>query len=171
MIAGGAAAFAMVLVGIQTWRLGNSQEEIGELKAKIFHQVAQTQQAVGVNVTLNTQLDGLATRIADMVEARRLEREEQDRVLAARDEDLAAAVDEARRLEGERDVIFRSTLSCAELGSTRVDLACPAIADQLRQRTHGGSGDRDPDSGSPGGSGTTRASSTHESDLVPAAAG
>ena len=152
LIAGGVAAGAIVLLGLQTMRLGNAQEAIGALEVKVSFQVAQTEEAVGVNVKLNGNIDELAGKIAAMIEGRRLEREERDRLLAVRDEDLAAAREAARRLEGERDALFRDDLGCAEMGAIRVDLSCGLIAVQLRERSNRGSGDGGTDGGGPGGS-------------------
>ena len=152
LIAGAVAAAAFVLVGVQTFRLGNAQEAIGALEVKVSFQVAQTEEAVGVNVKLNGNIDELAGKIAAMIEGRRLEREERDRLLAVRDEDLAAAREAARRLEGERDALFRDDLGCAEMGAIRIDAVCPLIAIQLRQRADQGSGDGGTDGGGPGGS-------------------
>lgn len=135
MITGGAAVLFAVLAAVQTARLGSAQEEIGELSAKMNIQVAETRQAVGVTETLNTSIDTLTERIAVMVEGRRLEREANDRLLAARDNDIATANALARRLEGERDEIFRQDFGCNEMGSIRIDSVCPAIGDQLRKLT------------------------------------
>lgn len=170
MIAGGVAALFAVIGGLQTWRLGNAQEEVGELRAKMEVQIAETRQAVDVNTALNTNIDELATKIAAMVEGRRLEREEQDRVLAARDEDIAAATAIARRLEGERDEIFRRDLGCAEMGDIRVDLVCPAIAEQLRELSGRGTrSSRDPDSGGASGGGEAPASTVHPPPILSSA--
>lgn len=152
IIAGLAALAFMALAGVQTSRLASAQEENGELRAKLEVQATETRQAVNANASLNVEIDTLAGRIADLVEARRLEREEHDRVLAAREEDLADALAQARRLEGERDEIFRNDAQCEQLGSTRIDTVCPAIAEQLRgltaRRARGGDSE---DGGGAGG--------------------
>jgi len=144
-------AIVVALLGLQTWRLSNAHEELGAVEAKFEVQIVETQQAVAANKLNNSQIDKLATQIVDMVESRRLEGEERDRVIAANNEDLVAARAVARRLEGERDDIFRGDLGCAAMGAIRVDTACPLIAIQLRERTSRARSDRDADSGSAGG--------------------
>lgn len=150
LIAGGVALGAFALVGLQTWRLGNAHEELGAVTAVLEVQKEETQQAVNVNVANNLQIDQLVASISDMLEDRRLDELERDRVLAVRDEDLATARSLARRLEGERDAIFRDDMDCAAMGAIRVDATCPLIAHQLRERTGGPRGDRSADGGGPG---------------------
>jgi hypothetical protein len=150
LIAGGIALGAFALVGLQTWRLGNAHEELGAVQAVLEVQKEETQQAVDVNVKNNTEIDQLVVRIAEMLEVRRLETIERDRVLAVRDEDLAAARSLARRLEGERDAIFRDDMDCAAMGGIRIDAACPLIAHQLRERTGRSRSEGSADGGGPG---------------------
>lgn len=135
LIAGGVALGAFALVGLQTWRLGNAHEDLGEVKAVLNVQKAETQQAIDVNDKNNLRVDELVLQISDMLETRRLDEIERDRVLAVVDEDLEAARSLARRLEGERDAIFRDDMDCAAMGSIRIDNVCPLIAVSLRERT------------------------------------
>lgn len=172
MIMGGAAAGMALIAGLQTWRLAGAQEEIGTLKASVVFQVQQTEEAVGVNERLNGSVDELAGKIAGMIEARRIEREERDELLAARDVDIAAARDAARRLQGEVNDIFRNDLQCADLGSLRVDVICPAIAARLRERTtRHSSSNGGADGGDSGGSDDFGSGSTDAPHLLSAHAG
>ena len=150
LIAGGVALGAFALVGLQTWRLGNAHEELGHVTAVLEVQKEETQQAVDVNVKNNLRVDELVLQISDMLEGRRLEEVERDRVLAVLDEDLVAARSLARRLEGERDAIFRDDMDCAAMGSIRVDTQCPLLAEQLRERTGRARSDRGTDGGGSG---------------------
>jgi hypothetical protein len=164
-----AAGVATGLAGLQTWRLGNAQEEIGELSAKVIFQVTQTEQAVDVNETLNGTIDEIAGNFAALVERHRLDQVERDRVVAARDEDLAAARATARRLEGERDAIFRDDMGCAEMGGIRVDRVCGLVAVQLRLRSTRDSGsDHGPNGRSPGGGNGAGPDAVDSADSLPA---
>lgn len=136
-LAGAAAA--------QTWRLGNAQETIGEYREKVRSQAAAIDAAAAANETQTATIRQLRDRIAEMVESRRVEAERREAELTERDRELARARAEAADLRREIDDAFDATYSCATLRDLRVDTACPAVADRLRERTRyqGGDGDRD----------------------------
>lgn len=143
----------VVLALAALWlNLSNARKtaRIAELETLLAAQAAETREAVQANEAALGVVDGLTERLRDIVEERRVESERNARVIATRDNELAEARARARELEVERDTIWRSDPDCADLAGTRVDLMCPAIADRLRERSRGASGESPGGGGGPG---------------------
>jgi hypothetical protein len=142
-----AGALAIVIMGAL---LKNSYERNGELEAKLKTQAEQTQEAADANVTNIETITKLKLQIGDMVEQRRVDAEKREQLLMEREADLMRARAEADRLRKLRENEQDENPDCKELARLRVDLFCPATADQLRQRSRGEGGHENRDSGGPG---------------------
>jgi len=134
-IAGGVAGALLV---VQTVRLGNAHERVGELEVKLQTQVEQTEEAVAANLTNMQTILLLETTVSDMIIQRLADAEERELELANRDREVDLALQLAEEDRRERLELFNATQSCDELANMRVDLACPAIADGLRERSKAG---------------------------------
>lgn len=141
VIGGGLAAIA--LLGLL---LKNSYERNGELEALLKTQANETLECTDANTTNQDTITTLETRIAAMIEERRVDTERREQVLVEREAELARARARADQLEEERENEQDSNQDCADLMSLSLDSFCPATAHQLRQRTIGASGDGDADS-------------------------
>lgn len=135
----------LALVAVQYYLLQSANEEIGRLKALQREQAAQTELAADANQMCVATVDELEASLAALVEARRLDREKADAVIADREERLSRAARRAAEERRARRELWNSTQSCAGLAALRVDLACSPVAERLRERSAGQGGDRDPD--------------------------
>jgi hypothetical protein len=124
---------------VQTVRLGNAKERVGELEVKLQTQVEQTQKAVDANLTNMSTILMLEGTVSDMIVQRQADADERERELENRDREVDLALQIAEEDRRERLELFHATQSCDELANMRVDLACPAIADRLRERSRTGS--------------------------------
>lgn len=132
VVGGGLAAIA--ILGLL---LKSSYERNGELEAKLETQAAETQECADANATNSTTITELETRIADMIEERRVDTERREQVLVEREQELLRARARADELERERDDEIAENQDCADLTSLNVGLFCPATAGQLRERSRG----------------------------------
>jgi hypothetical protein len=122
----------------------NAREEVGEYRARLEQQAAQTETAVAANASNQTSITELEQRLRDMTAARQLEREQRDLALAAREREALAAREDAARLRRQLNAAWRSTSDCEALGRVDVAGVCPDVAARLRERAAGGR--RNPDS-------------------------
>ena len=128
----GVVALIIVVMG---WQLKSSISRNGELEAKLDTQVTETLECVDANKTNLTTVTALESRISVMVEERRVDTARREKVLDERDQELSAAKAEAQKLQDERDDAFNENPDCTDLASLRVDFFCPAVSDELRQRS------------------------------------
>jgi biopolymer transport protein ExbB/TolQ len=141
-----AATMLVVIVGalgVQTWRLGNAKERIELLSAKLLNQTNETLEAVDASNSKDAQLKDLRGRLATLTASRAADREERDRLLTARDNELAQARRSAEEARRERSEIWLSTAACSELASLRISTYCPDMANRLRLRSRSQSSDED----------------------------
>lgn len=136
------AAIAIVVLGAL---LKSSYERNGELEASLKMQTDETLECAEANSTNQESLTTLESRIAAMIEERRVDTERREQVLVERSRELAAATARADRLEQEREDEQNENPDCADLSSLSLDMFCPATAHQLRQRTTGAGSDGDAD--------------------------
>ena len=142
VIACAVVGIILVVLGVQ---LKSALKRVGELETKLEQQVKETEECVSANGTNQDTITLLETQLADMVKQRRAEAAERERVLTEREQELEAARARADRLEREREDEIATNDDCAALMQLDLDSFCPATAHQLRQRSIGASGDRDPD--------------------------
>jgi hypothetical protein len=135
-----------ILVALMAWRLFAAHERIGELEAKLEVQAAETLEATNANDSNQLTIEGLTERIDIMVEQRRVDAEERERILVERDEIVMRLRMESDRLREERQDEIMENTDCAELSALRVSDFCPSTGRQLRLRSGGQGGDRDTDS-------------------------
>ena len=140
VIGGGLAALALM-----GFLLKNSYERNGELEAKLETQAAETLECSDANTTNQDTITALESRIATMIEERRVDTERREQVLVEREQELLRATARADRLEEERRNEQETNQDCADLTSLSLDDFCPATAHQLRQRSIGASSDGDAD--------------------------
>jgi hypothetical protein len=141
-VLGGGAAIIVVL-GLM---LKGSLERNGELEAKLETQANETLECADANtsnVDTITVLEGL---LPAMVEERRTDAVERERILTEREQELLAARAEADRLRELRDDEQNENQDCADLLSLDVGRFCPTAAGQLRQRSRGEGSNGDTDS-------------------------
>lgn len=143
VIACGVVGVIIVTLG---WQLRSALKHVGELETKLEQQVRETEECVNANGTNIETIDRMEATMRTMIERRRAEQEQRERVLAERDRELELARSRADRLEREREDEVATNTDCAALMQLDLDAFCPASAHQLRQRSIGASGDRDPDS-------------------------
>jgi hypothetical protein len=136
---------ALILIAAQYYLLQRANEKVGRLKALQREQVAQTQLAADANETCIATVSELEASLAALAEARRLDREKADAVIADREERLSRAARRAAEERRARRELWNSTQSCTGLAALRVDLACSPVAERLRERSAGPGGDGDPD--------------------------
>ena len=145
LIGGGVAAIAVL-----GFLLKGSYERNGELEALLASQVAETEECVSANGSNIDTINRMEKTIVEMIERRRVEQQERERVLAQRERELVRAQARADQLERERENEIATNEDCADLTSLRVGVFCPATADQLRKRSRGAGGDEDGDGGDSG---------------------
>lgn len=133
------------IIAILGLLLYNSVQRTGELEAKLATQAQETQECADANETNNQTVTELEARIDALSALRRAEADERERILTERDETMARARALADELERVRDDEIETNEDCAALTGLRVDAFCPAIADQLRQRSRGPGGNGDTD--------------------------
>lgn len=128
----------LALVGLVAlfflWRWVAAKEEIGALKTVVEVQKGEIEEAVAANGTNQTTITDLQTRLNALVLQRQTEAEERERSMAERERELAAARAETAAERRRNRELFRSTAGCEELAGLRIDLACPAVAERLRNR-------------------------------------
>ena len=140
-ILGGGAAIIAVL-GLM---LKGALERNGELEVKLDRQASETLECVDANSSNADTITALESRIATMVEERRADAAERERILTEREQELLRARAEADRLREIRDDEQADNQDCAELAALDVHRFCPNTADQLRQRSRGESNNEDTD--------------------------
>lgn len=138
------AVVAVILVTLG-WQLKVQLKRVGELEVKLEKQAQETQEAADANETNQETINRLEANIKRMIDLRRVEQEERERVLAERERELLRARARADELERERDEEIRDNDDCAALTSLDVGTFCPATAQQLRQRSRGSGGNGDTD--------------------------
>lgn len=142
-VIGGMGA-AIAILGLL---LKGAYEDKGELEAKLKTQAEQTTECADANETNTETITRLETRIATMVEERRVDTARREQVLAERERELNQARARAAELERARDDERESNAECADLLGMDLGSVCPATVDQLRVRTRGpggqGNGDGD----------------------------
>lgn len=139
----GGVALVIVILG---WQLKSSLERNGELTAKLETQAEETLECTDANATNITSIMKLEARINSMIEERRVDTERREQVLDEREQELLRANARADRLEEERNDEIATNEDCADLTALSLDAFCPNTAHQLRQRSIGEGGDRDPNS-------------------------
>ena len=127
------------------WQLVKSIKRNGELETKLAQQVAEAKECADANTSNNVTITGLKKLIDDMVEERRVDTEERERVWVEREADLLRALARADELERERNDEIISNEQCMEFNSLDPARFCPESARQLRLRSRGQSGDGDTD--------------------------
>ena len=135
----------VVVIAIMGFLLKGAYERTGELEAKLKTQADETTECVNANQSTTTTIRELRIKVEDMVNQRRADAAEIDRVLAERDAALMRAEIEADEMEDERDGEIALLPDCADLTSLSVDFFCPATGRQLRERSRGPGGDEDGD--------------------------
>ena len=135
------AGLLLLPLGVQSYRLGKAQERAGTLQAQLEQQAIETQEAIDANKSYSAAMQQLEARIDEMVEARRVQQAERDRLLAERDTLVTEARNEAEKARRERRDLWRQTRSGEGLQTLVVDTACSPIAARLRERSQGGGGD------------------------------
>lgn len=138
------------LIAVLGFMLKGSYERNGELEAKLETQANETLECASANVSNVDTITTLESRIAAMIEERRSDTEERERILTEREQELLRARAEADRLREIRDDEQNENQDCADLLSLDVGRFCPTTADQLRERSRGEGGDGDTDSGGAG---------------------
>lgn len=138
---GGSVAL-IVLLG---WLLKGSYERAGELEAKLATQALEAEEAANANLTNQTTITRLQSRIEELVAQRRADAAERERLLLERDDTLRRLRIENDRLREEREDEITENEDCAELSALRVSDFCPAAGQQLRLRSGspGSHGDQD----------------------------
>lgn len=139
-----AAAIAAVVIGLLAWQLKAAVERNGELEAKLETQAQEAREAADANFSNLEVIGTLQRRLAAMIDQRRAEAAERERILDERDQELALARARADRLERERQDERIENPDCAELASLSIGEFCPSAADQLRVRSRGPRSDGDP---------------------------
>lgn len=134
---------ATLLVIILSVLLKGSYERTGELEAKLATQADETLECVAANDSTMATVDTLTTELAELIEERRIDTERREQILVERESDLLRARMENDRLRNERENEQDENADCKNLATLRVDLFCPATADQLRDRSRGPGGNRD----------------------------
>ena len=134
--------FTAALAGVQSMRLKHSQtlyveslKENGKLEANLQAANDAYKLATQINGDQHMKITDLGTRLADLAAARAIEARTREAEIAANVTALNAARREADRLRRQVNADWSSTPSCQSLGILRVDTACPAIAQRLRERT------------------------------------
>lgn len=125
----------VLIIAIMGFLLKGAYERTGELEAKLEAQAAETIEAADANDTNIATITTLETTIMTMIEERRVDAELRESVLDEREQELTASRAESQRLRDERQDAFNENPDCADLASLRVDFFCPAVADELRQRS------------------------------------
>lgn len=138
------AAIAAVVIGLLAWQLKAAVERNGELEAKLETQAQEAREAADANFSNLEVIGTLQRRLAAMIDQRRAEAAERERILDERDQELALARARADRLERERQDERIENPDCAELASLSIGEFCPSAADQLRVRSRGPRSDGDP---------------------------
>ena len=138
------AAIAAVVIVLLGWQLKVAVERNGELEAKLETQAQEAREAADANFSNLEVIGTLQRRLAAMIDQRRAEAAERERILDERDQELALARARADRLERERQDERIENPDCAELASLSIGEFCPSAADQLRVRSRGPRGDGDP---------------------------
>lgn len=130
-VLGGMALIILVL----GWQLKSALKENGELEANLITANAETTEAADANDSNMVTITKLKARITIMVDERRVDTEQRERVLDERDKELVAARREATKLKKERDEAFNENPDCADLASLSVEFFCPAVGSELRDRS------------------------------------
>lgn len=146
VIVGGIAGVSLMLTGLQTYRLEQAQQEIGKLRESVEFQILQTEEAVQVNANNQETIERLSSLYSNLVSQRAADRQMQDEILLARDEELNAAHARTKQLQDEFDAIFREDPSCDEVAQISISATSPAVASRLRERTRDAGSNRDPNS-------------------------
>lgn len=136
----GGAALVIIVMG---WQLKSSITRNGELSAKLETQVSETLECTDANATNLTTISNIREQIVKMVEQRRVDTERREQVLVEREQELLRARARADDLEREREDEIANNQNCAELASLDVGFFCPAIGEQLRERSRGAGGNGD----------------------------
>jgi hypothetical protein len=117
-----------------------ARDEIAVLGASLEAQKSAIKEAVDANQSNQVTITDLQKRLNELVSQRKTDAEEREKVLSQRDQELAAMRASAAAERRRNRELFRSTASCEGLAELRIDLACPAIADRLRERSAGQGG-------------------------------
>ena len=139
----GGGVLALAVMG---FLLKGAYERNGELEVKLKVQAEQTVEAVDANSTNIITIRRLEKRIDTMIDSRRVDTLERERLLVEREADLLAARAENDILREAREDEQDESADCKDLAGLRVDFFCPATADQLRQRSRGPGSNGDADS-------------------------
>lgn len=140
-----AIAVTAIVVIAMAWQLRVQLKRNGELEAKLETQAQEAREAADANFSNLEVIGTLQRRLAAMIDQRRAEAAERERILDERDQELALARARADRLERERQDERIENPDCAELASLSIGEFCPSAADQLRVRSRGPRSDGDPD--------------------------
>lgn len=130
----GGMALVIIILG---WQLKASVTRNGELAAKLENQVSETQECADANVTTVGTVTALESRIATMIEERRVDTAIREEVLDERSQELLRANAVADQLRQERDHEIDDKPDCADLASLSVSFFCPDTGEQLRERSRG----------------------------------
>lgn len=141
-VLGGGAAI-IVVMGLM---LKGSLERNGELEAKLETQASETLECTDANTSNVDTIRVLQGRIVAMVDERRVDAAERERILTEREQELLRARAEADRLREIRDDEQIDNEDCADLLALDVERFCPNTADQLRERSRGEGSNGDTDS-------------------------
>ncbi len=125
--------------------LNHNVQKVGELRAKLDDQKAETQEAADANTTNMETITSLQDALGSCQALRRAEADEREALLVERSQELAAARIEAQRLREIRDDEQAENQNCADLSGLSIGSFCPATADSLRQRSSGPGSDGDGD--------------------------
>jgi hypothetical protein len=126
-----------IVIFLLSWQLRSALKENGALEAKLITANEATTQAADANDTNQETITTLEARIVTMVEERRVDAVERDRVMDERDQELAVARAESIKLKEEREEAFNENPDCIDLASLDVGFFCPLVGVELRQRgTH-----------------------------------
>lgn len=136
---------AVVIIGVMGWQLKSSLERNGELTAKLETQAAETIEAADANDSNMVTIAELRAEITTMIEERRVDSERREQVLVEREQELLRARARADDLEEERRNEIATNQNCAELSALDVGFFCPAIGEQLRERSRGPGSHQDGD--------------------------
>jgi len=134
----GLALLALTSFGaMQSHRLKNSQQEVGEQKALVDVAKQATQEAADANASNQDTIKRLQAQIETMIAQRKLDAEQRDAEIAKRDAAIVAARQETDRFKRKISNAFKSSADCTNLQGVRIDAVCPDVAVGLRERTSG----------------------------------
>lgn len=146
-VAGGVA----LLIIVMGWQLKSSISRNGELETLLENQVSETEECVAANSSNSTTITDLQALIDDMIEGRRVEAAERERILVEREAEVLRWRARAGQLERERNNEIVTNEQCLEFNSLDPSRFCPQSASQLRLRSRGQNSDGDTDREGAGG--------------------